>query len=111
MNTKFRKGDEVIVITGNDKGKVGKILFMKEERVVVGGVNIRKKHMKKTQENQKGQVISIERGIHISNIRHAVNEKPVKLKVRQGKEGKEFYYLDANKKAVSYRPLTKAKKS
>ncbi len=66
---KVRKGDTVYVITGNDRGKSGKIIACKGERVVVEGVNIRKKHMRPTQQNQKGQIIDIERPIHISNVK------------------------------------------
>lgn len=106
---KLRPGDEVLVITGNDRGKTGKILSFKEDRVVVEGINVRKKHMKPTQQNQKGQIIDIECPIHVSNVKPAVEGKGVKLRVRFNKEGeKELYYLNGSKEEL-YRPAKKSK--
>ncbi|HOP49074.1 MAG TPA: 50S ribosomal protein L24 [Ignavibacteriales bacterium] len=67
---KFKKGDTVIVIAGNDKGKTGKILKVlpKENRVIIEGVNIRKKHTRPTQLNPQGGIIEKEMPIHISNV-------------------------------------------
>jgi large subunit ribosomal protein L24 len=108
-NKRLRPGDEVVVIAGNDKGKTGKILSCKDERIVVEGINVRKKHMKRTQQNQKGQIIDIECSIHISNVKPFVDGKGVKLRARFNKAGeKELYYLDG-KKAVLYRPVKKPK--
>lgn len=103
----LRKGDEVIVITGNDKGRTGKVLSIDEDRITVEGVNVRKKHRKPTQQNQKGQIIDIECGIHISNVRPSVEGKAVKVRARFNKQGeKEHYYLDGTKE-VLYRPVKK----
>lgn len=108
-NRRIRAGDEVLVIAGNDKGRIGKIISFKEERVIVEGINIRKKHMRKTQENQKGQIIDIECSIHISNVSPCVNGKAVKLRARiNDKKKKELYYLEEGKK-LPYRPAKKAK--
>lgn len=71
-NKNFRKGDIVIAIAGNEKGRTGAIQSVKGERLVVQGLNMRKKHIKKTQENPKGRIVEIERGIHVSNIKHYV---------------------------------------
>ncbi|HAO56123.1 MAG TPA: 50S ribosomal protein L24 [Gammaproteobacteria bacterium] len=67
---KLKKDDEVIVIAGRDKGKRGSILsFMKEERVLVSGVNIVKKHKKgDPQTGEQGGIVDQEAPIHISNI-------------------------------------------
>ena len=67
---KLKKDDEVIVIAGRDKGKRGSILsFMKEERVLVSGVNIVKKHKKgDPQTGEQGVIVDQEAPIHISNI-------------------------------------------
>lgn len=109
MKKRLRPGEEVVVIAGNDRGKTGKILSFKDERVVVEGVNVRKKHMKPTQQNQKGQIIDIECSIHISNVKPYINGKAVKLKARFNKEGeKELIYLEG-KKEVLYRPAKKPK--
>ena len=67
---KLKKDDEVIVIAGRDKGKRGSILsFMKEERVLVSGVNIVKNHKKgDPQTGEQGGIVDQEAPIHISNI-------------------------------------------
>lgn len=66
----FKKGDKVNVIAGKDKGKSGKILHVlrKENRVVVEGINMVKKHQKPNATNQTGGIVEIEHPIHISNV-------------------------------------------
>ena len=65
-----KKGDKVKVITGKDKGKEGVILrvFPKENRVIVEGVNLVKKHAKPSQGNPQGGIITQEAPIHASNV-------------------------------------------
>lgn len=65
----FKVGDEVVVITGSDKGKKGKILktLKAENKVIVEGVNVRKKHQKPTG-NETGGIIDIEAPISASNV-------------------------------------------
>ncbi|ENQ3080709.1 50S ribosomal protein L24 [Bacillus sp. JJ864] len=65
-----KKGDKVQVISGKDKGKQGVILaaFPKENRVIVEGVNIVKKHSKPSQLNPQGGIITKEAAIHVSNV-------------------------------------------
>ena len=65
-----KKGDKVKVITGKDKGKEGVILaaFPKQDRVLVEGVNIVKKHIKPNQLNPQGGIVSQEAAIHVSNV-------------------------------------------
>ncbi len=67
---KIKKNDNVIVIAGNDRGKTGKVLkvFPKENRVIVEGVNIRKRHTKPTQKNPQGGIFEKEAPIHVSNV-------------------------------------------
>ncbi|MEI6756556.1 MAG: 50S ribosomal protein L24 [Chlorobium sp.] len=66
-----RKNDSVVVISGNDKGKAGKILkvFPVKNRVIVEGVNIRKRHMRPTQSQPQGAIIEREFPIHASNVK------------------------------------------
>ena len=66
----FVKGDKVIVISGNDKGKTGTIqkVFPKTNRVVVENVNVRKKHKKPTQQNPEGSILEIYAPIDASNV-------------------------------------------
>jgi len=67
----IKKDDDVIVIAGRDKGKKGKVLkvFPKEDRALVRGVNVVKRHQRQTQKEQGG-IVSKEAPIHISNIAH-----------------------------------------
>lgn len=65
----LKKGDVVIAIAGNDKGRTGTVQTVKTDRVIVQGFNVRKKNVKKSQENPKGRVVEIERAIHISNVK------------------------------------------
>ena len=66
---KIRKGDKVVVITGKDKGRQGEVLQVlpKEDRAVVRGVNVVKRHQRQTQTQEAG-IITKEASIHLSNI-------------------------------------------
>ncbi len=72
MSVKFKikKGDEVKVIAGDDKGKVGKVLAVlpKSSQVLVEGVNVVKKAVKPTEDNPQGGFLPKEAPIHISNV-------------------------------------------
>ncbi len=71
MNTlHVKKGDAVTVLSGNEKGKTGKVLevFPKLNMVLVDGVGMRKKHAKPRREGQKGQIIDKHFPIHASNV-------------------------------------------
>jgi len=65
-----KKGDEVVVISGADKGKRGRIISVipKKGRVIVEGVRITKKHMRKSQQHPQGAILEREGTIHISNV-------------------------------------------
>jgi len=110
MSRKLRVKDEVVVIAGNDRGQTGKILSISGERVLVEGVNVRKKHMKPTQQNEKGQIINIERPFHISNVKPSVDGKGVKLHVRVNKSGEKELCFKDGKKEVLYRSVKKQNK-
>ena len=88
-----KKGDNVEVISGNFKGSSGKILEVlpKKQRVLVEGVRIIKKHMRKSQDHPQGQIAQREGPIHISNVRlmeekkegkGAAKKKPVKKEAK-----------------------------
>lgn len=70
MRMKIKKNDTVMVISGNDRGKTGKVLkvFPKESRLIVEGINIRKRHTKPSQKNPQGGILEKEAPIHISNV-------------------------------------------
>ncbi len=66
---RLAKGDTVLVVTGNDKGKTGKVLavFTDKERVIVEGVNFIKRHTRPSQQNPQGGILEREAAIHVSN--------------------------------------------
>lgn len=68
-----KKGDNVIVLSGKDKGKSGKIAraFPKQNLVVVEGINLKTKHQRRRSENQKGQIVEMPAPIHASNVRRS----------------------------------------
>ena len=67
---RIKKGDTVKVLYGNDKGKTGEVLQVipKTEKIIVKGVNIRKKHMKPKKQGDEGGIVSIECNIHSSKV-------------------------------------------
>ncbi|NBQ55078.1 MAG: 50S ribosomal protein L24 [Verrucomicrobia bacterium] len=71
MTFHVRKGDEVEVITGSQRGRKGKVLEVKTEslRVLIEGLNMIKRHVRPTQDNPKGGVVEREGSIHISNVK------------------------------------------
>jgi large subunit ribosomal protein L24 len=75
-----KKGDQVEVISGNFRGSSGKILavFPGKQRVLVEGVRIIKKHLRKSQDNPSGKIAEREGPIHISNVRLLEREKSEK---------------------------------
>jgi large subunit ribosomal protein L24 len=77
MKLKIKKNDQVMVIAGDDKGKIGRVLDVdpKKMRILVEGVNIHTKHQRPTQQNQKGGRIEMEFPIHYSNVMLIDSEK------------------------------------
>ena len=67
---KLKKGDNVIVLSGNDKGKTGEILEVipKTEKIIVKGINIRKKSVKPRRQGEQGGIIPSEASIHSSKV-------------------------------------------
>ena len=70
VKTRLKKGDNVMVVSGNSKGSTGKILFVNREkgRVIVEGVNIMHRHSKPSQKNPQGGIVRREAPINISNV-------------------------------------------
>ena len=67
---KIRKGDNVQVLSGNDKGKTGEVLEVipGTNKIIVKGINIRKKHVKPRKQGEEGGIISVECAIHASKV-------------------------------------------
>ncbi|GAA0989069.1 MULTISPECIES: 50S ribosomal protein L24 [Nocardiopsidaceae] len=87
---KIKTGDEVIVLAGKDKGATGKVVkaLPKEDRVVVEGVNLVKKHRKANPAGgQQGEVVTKEAPIHVSNIALAEDGKPSRVGYRFEDDG------------------------
>ncbi len=92
MAARIRKGDKVVVISGADKGKRGEVLAVqpKDDRAVVQGVNIAKKHTKPSSMGQPGGIVEKEATIHLSNIMlvDPKTDKPTKVGFRVLDDGK-----------------------
>jgi len=78
---KIKKGDNVMVIAGKDKGKTGKILHTLAEtnQVVTEGVNTATKHQKNKQTRSQGQIIMKSMPLHVSNVALLEGKKPVRV--------------------------------
>ena len=70
MKWNIKKGDQVVVLTGDDKGKKGRVseVIREKSRVIVEGVNINTKHAKPNAQNPQGGIVKTEGGIHVSNV-------------------------------------------
>ena len=86
---KIRTGDEVEVMSGRNKGLKGRVRIMmaEQDRIVIEGVNIVKKHVKRGRARQAG-IIEVEAPLHISNVRLLVGGQPAKVGIRRTSEGK-----------------------
>ncbi len=95
MAAKIRKGDRVIVIAGRDKGKIGEVLKVmpKENRAIVQGVNIVKRHQRPTAD-QPGGIVEKEAPIHISNLAHIdpKDHKPTRVGFKVLDDGRKVRY-------------------
>lgn len=99
---KVKVGDNVKILCGKDKGKEGKILktLKKEDRVIVEGINIVKKHMKPNGADNKGGIIERENPIHVSNVKVVAKKETVKA-------AKKVETKTPAKKAVAKKATTK----
>lgn len=110
MSKWIKKDDTVVVLAGNDKGKVGTVLSRLKDKVIVQGVNMRKKHMKRTQKTQAAQIVEMEMPIHISNVSLCdKDDKPIKVKVAYEKGEKKLIYFENDKEVVLRTLKTKGK--
>jgi large subunit ribosomal protein L24 len=95
LKLKIRKGDKVVVRTGRDKGKVGEVLrvYPEDNRALVQGVNVVRRHQKQTP-GKEGGIVSKEMPIHISNIalRDPKDGKATKVGYKVLKDGKKVRF-------------------
>jgi large subunit ribosomal protein L24 len=89
MARHIRKGDMVIVTSGNDRGVTGEVLRVipKIDRVVVQGINVRSKHLKPSQASPQGGIVRREMPIHISNVSPVVDGKPTRVRFETRDDG------------------------
>jgi len=100
---KIKKGDEVIVIAGKDKGKRGIILSIKGDLLSVEGVNIAKKHVKANPNaGERGGIVSKIMPIHRSNVMiyDSIKQKGSRIGVRTLKDGQRVRYFKASDQVV-----------
>ena len=91
MAAKIRKGDRVVVLSGRDKGRTGEVFEVHpdEDKALVRGVNMAKRHQKQTQ-NQEGGIISKEQPIHLSNLAYVGKDgKPTRIGFKIHADGKK----------------------
>lgn len=86
---KIKKGDTIIVISGKDKGKTGVVsrAFPKLEKILVEGVNMKKRHTKPRRSNQKGQIVEKSLPIHVSNVMLVDPKKGGRTRIGISREG------------------------
>ena len=93
MAARIRKGDRVVVITGADKGKRGEVLAVrpKDDRAIVQGVNVAKKHTKPQGMGKPGGIIELEATIHLSNLAliDPKTDKPTRVGFRVLDDGRK----------------------
>lgn len=111
---KIKVNDTVKVISGEDKGKTGKVLktFKNDQKVVVEGINISKRHTKPRTNNDKGGIFDIEMPIHISNVKLVKDEKGKKEVKKDAKKVEEKVETKktATKKETAKKTTKKASK-
>ena len=89
---KIKKGDTVLIISGKDKGKKAKVLeaFPRQDKVMVEGVNIVKRHRRPRQEKEKGQIVEVPKPIDVSNVKLICPkcDQPTRIGYRLTEKGK-----------------------
>ncbi|MCX8048753.1 MAG: 50S ribosomal protein L24 [Methylohalobius sp.] len=100
---KIKKGDEVIVLTGKDKGKRGKVKQILQDRVIIEGINIVKKHQKPAPARGiPGGIIEKEMPIHVSNVAifNPVTKKADRVGFRFLEDGRKVRYFKSNNEVI-----------
>ena len=96
---KLKKGDNVVVITGRDKGKRGEVTLVLAERVLVSGVNQSKKHPRPNpMKNEQGGIVNKDMPIHISNVAvwNPVTQKADRVGIRVLEDGRKVRFFKSN---------------
>jgi large subunit ribosomal protein L24 len=88
---KIKKGDQVVVLSGKDRGKTGTVTqsMPKDGKVIVGGLNIATKHRKPSQAEPQGGLVRIEAPLHVSKVAHVTADgKPTRVRFEE-RDGKK----------------------
>lgn len=95
---RIKVGDNVRVITGSNKGKEGKVLqvLKNENKVVIDGVNVVKKHVKPNRQNESGGILEVEAPIHASNVK-LVDKKAEKAEKKETKKAEKTAKKESKK--------------
>ena len=102
---RIKKGDEIIVITGKDKGRRGTVIRVNEEadRVLIEGINIVKKHQKPNPNaGVQGGIVDVEREIHISNVMlyNSVTNKGDRIGIKTLEDGRKVRFFKSSNEVV-----------
>jgi large subunit ribosomal protein L24 len=101
---KIRKGDNVVVIAGRDKGKRGQVTRVTETQVVVGGVNQVKKHQRPNpMKNEPGGIVNKEMPLHVSNVAvwNPVTQKADRVGIRVLEDGRKVRFYKSNGELIN----------
>lgn len=105
MTKHIKVDDEVVVLSGEYKGVKGKVLRKIKDKVVVQGVNVRKKHVKPSESHPQGGLIELERPIRGCKVAIVAEGERVKLKKKIDENGKKTLYYVKEGKEVVHRTL------
>ena len=96
------KGDMVKLISGNDKGKTGRVIkvFPGKDRIIVEGINIVKKHSRPSQENPQGAILEKEMSIHISNVMYLNGDNSGRVGVKRLEDGTKTRFLKSTNENI-----------
>ncbi|MCC7146030.1 MAG: 50S ribosomal protein L24 [Phycisphaeraceae bacterium] len=110
MPQHIRKGDVVMVTSGKARGQRGTVLRVLKaaQRVLVEGVNVRKRHVRPSQNNPQGGIIQKEMPIHISNVSPLVDEKPTRVRFKVNADGSKVRLAAKSGQTIGS-PLRKAR--
>ena len=99
---KIKKGDMVKIVSGNDRGKSGRVIkvFPGKDRIIVEGVNVVKKHSRPSQENPQGGILEKELSIHISNVMYLSGDKSSKIGINRLSDGTKERYLKSTNENI-----------
>ena len=100
---KIKKGDTVQIISGIEAGKSGRVIkvFPINDKIIVEGLNIVKKHTRPSQENPQGGIMEKEAAIHISNVMFTAGGKPSRIGYKTLSDGRKVKYAKSTGEVIN----------